>query len=184
MSKKNLPKAAICLVTNGILLAEQTDDFWETCRQNNIRLEISKYPVKKLNHKEINRLVAYHKIKVTWLDSTAIWHNLHLNINGDQNNIESFRYCPMSNNGANLYEGKIYPCPTIAYIHILNQYFHENFIVAEDDYIDIYKAKSMDEILDFLSHPIPFCRYCNVKKRDNIKWGVSEKDRNEWINEE
>jgi MoaA/NifB/PqqE/SkfB family radical SAM enzyme len=34
------------LVTNGILLANQPDEFWQSCRKNAIKIVISVYPIK------------------------------------------------------------------------------------------------------------------------------------------
>ena len=43
--------------------------------------------------------------------------------------------------------------------------------------IDIFKAKNKDEILEFMSRPIPFCRFCDVLRRKaGYKWETSEKD--------
>lgn len=56
------------------------------------------------------------------------------------------------------------------------------FKVSENDYIDIYKARNIDEILDFLTKPMPFCRYCDFTNISfGRKWAVSEKKLSEWI---
>ena len=45
---------------------------------------------------------------------------------------------------------------------------------TDRDFIDIYKAASAGEILSFLSAPIPFCRYCDIRHAENgVKWEVS-----------
>ncbi|MDR2121060.1 MAG: hypothetical protein LBP64_09360 [Tannerella sp.] len=47
--------------------------------------------------------------------------------------------------------------------------------------MDIYKAKDMDEIMNFLCRPMPFCLYCNKKGTIwDIGYGVSKKDIIEW----
>ena len=54
-------------------------------------------------------------------------------------------------------------------------------VKAKYDYIDIYKAKDKKEILEFLSKPVPFCRYCNVDNRKySFDFEKSNKDINEW----
>lgn len=184
IGSKYFPNAAFTIATNGILLLKQTDEFWKTCHQNNTQIEISNYPV-NLNRKEINRLSAQHQVKMIWLNqyTKAEWWSIKLDLTGCQDNKNSFKLCRMSNNTTNLYESKLYPCPTIAHAQHLNHYFNEHFVVTEDDYIDIYKAKSINEILDFLCKPVPFCRYCNIKNKNIIKWGHSKKERKEWIDE-
>ena len=184
IGRTHFPKTALDIVTNGIILPKQTSEFWETCRKNNIQVHISNYPL-QIKREEINILARKHKVKVIYLNNkTGLhWNNMKLDVNGGQNPQESFKLCSQSNFCINLYEGKIYTCPTIAYIKYLNDYFNENFIVSNEDYIDIYKVKSIDEILDFLCKPMPFCKYCNIKKQDKIKWDVSKKERKEWIDE-
>ena len=61
-------------------------------------------------------------------------------------------------------------------------YFKSNvFDTTEQNSIDIYKAKDIDEIVEFLNKPIPCCRYCLPNKEEQIQWGVSKKDISEWI---
>jgi hypothetical protein len=56
------------------------------------------------------------------------------------------------------------------------------FEVSENDRIDIYKAKDIGEILDFLAKPMQFCRYCDFSNISfGKKWAVSEKKLSEWI---
>jgi hypothetical protein len=63
----------------------------------------------------------------------------------------------------------------------LNLPFGKNLEVTQDDYMDIYKAKDMDEIMNFLCRPMPFCLYCNKKGTIwDIGYGVSKKDIIEW----
>ncbi|GHV07749.1 hypothetical protein AGMMS50229_15060 [Campylobacterota bacterium] len=69
-------------------------------------------------------------------------------------------------------------------VSILNNAFNESFEVSKKDYIDIYEAKSVKEISRFMSRPFPFCRYCNISNRThNNQWGVSKKEKSEWIDE-
>jgi hypothetical protein len=56
------------------------------------------------------------------------------------------------------------------------------FEITENDYIDIYKARNIDEVLDFFAKPAPFCRYCDFSKISfGRKWSVSERKLSEWI---
>jgi hypothetical protein len=81
-----------------------------------------------------------------------------------------------------LYKGKLYACPKIAYIQQFNSYFNQNLEVTQEDWIDIYKAESTNEIVDFLFKPKPFCRYCNMKGNVyNVKWKLSKREIAEWV---
>ncbi|WP_290881733.1 radical SAM protein, partial [Helicobacter sp.] len=46
ITRKYFPNSAIWLVTNGILLNKQPKEFWESCRENNIEIHPTKYPIK------------------------------------------------------------------------------------------------------------------------------------------
>ena len=76
---------------------------------------------------------------------------------------------------------KIYTCTVAPNIEHFNKYFNKNLPLCDNDGIDIYKVKSIDEILEFLSKPIPFCKYCNVNGRTfGHEWRRSEKLIEEW----
>jgi predicted aldo/keto reductase-like oxidoreductase len=80
-----------------------------------------------------------------------------------------------------LVNGKLFTCCYAAHISDFNKYFNQNLEITNKDYIDIYEANSIDEILRFLSQPIPFCRYCNWEKMEkSITWGMSKKEIIEW----
>jgi len=78
-----------------------------------------------------------------------------------------------------LQDGRIATCLNVLHIRYFNNYFKTNIEVLDTDTIDIYKVKSMDEILEFISKPVSFCKYCTGKSIP-IKWGISQKDISEW----
>ena len=79
-----------------------------------------------------------------------------------------------------MYDGKLYPCSPVAFIRHLNKKFNTNFIVAKDDYLDIYKIKNLNEIEEFLNKPrFTFCNYCN--SGEMYKWETTpEHTLSEW----
>lgn len=80
-----------------------------------------------------------------------------------------------------LANGKLSPCGAPFTNRHFNRYFgKEYFKISRRDYIDIYKAKDIQEIFRFLSRPIPFCRYCRPK-RCYIEYGTSKREMTEWI---
>ncbi|GHV86054.1 hypothetical protein AGMMS50230_16620 [Spirochaetia bacterium] len=109
-----------------------------------------------------------------------MWH-YPLDLKGQQNIAENFKYCGFANSCITLRDGRLYTCASAAHIKFFNDYFKTGLSVTEDDSIDIYKAKNAEEILNFLAAPIPFCRYCNVRGRTKgHKWNISRKDLAEW----
>lgn len=184
VARKCFPKGELTIVTNGVLLSKQSEAFWCNCRKNHVKIRISNYPI-RIDWEQINSLAKYYKVVVYYFfrDGVIKWGKMKLDLHGKQPILESFRRCSQSNECINLSKGKLFTCPVPAYIHHFNKYFGANLEVAADtaggDYIDIYKARSLHEILTFLSKPIPFCKYCAVENK-RIEWALSQKNIQEW----
>jgi MoaA/NifB/PqqE/SkfB family radical SAM enzyme len=181
ISRRYFPKSLITLNTNGVLLKKQNDDFWNNCNSNNIEIIITRYPI-KLDMDALRIKAAGHNVLLRYFVETVkdMW-KVPLNINGGGGGAGNFSGCQPANWCISLQDGRLFTCGTIPYIRHFNKYFGWNFKVSDNDCIDIFKAKDIDEILDFLCKPVPFCRYCN---QDDIvrhlEWGVSKKDISEW----
>jgi len=179
------PGRKLQIITNGILLTKMSEEFWLSCKNNDIIISLTYYPI-EINVENIRELAKSYCVELIFQDDTDIrektMYFTALDPSGKQNISESYRFCFMSNYCFVLENGKLYTCPIIAHMKYFNSYFAQNFKVSEIDYIDIYKAKSIDEILTFFCKPMPFCRYCNKKKRvSGLKWSVSKKDISEWM---
>ena len=180
----------IDLITNGILLHKQPDDFWEACKINNIRVVISEYPIElktetiKEKAKQFNVELKMNSEKNHFHETGSAnhWVKIPIDINGLQKNKRSFGKCPLAGNCFQLVKGKIFKCARIAYIDDFNATFNTRLKIGESDYVDIYEAKDIKEILYLLTKPASFCRYCKVDNTtwDN-KWKVSKKLLDEWI---
>jgi MoaA/NifB/PqqE/SkfB family radical SAM enzyme len=173
------------ILTNGTLLARQDDTFWQTCKTANAEIIITYYPI-KLDTEAIDSLVKKWDIKLSYTDydpnKNKTMFNLSLDKSGGQDILQSYLKCPMSNTCTILKDGKLYMCAISAYINIFNEYFNQDFSISEADYIDIYKIKTVDEIFEFISRPVPFCRYCTHKYEETrTEWKVSAKEISEWI---
>jgi MoaA/NifB/PqqE/SkfB family radical SAM enzyme len=156
----------IRIITNGILLLKQSPEFWESCKNNHIDIIISQYPV-KLNYDEIKRLGEKYGIIIIYRGNgeggNRVWRKFSLDISGKQNKIKNFRICASANTCTFLDDGKLATCCAPFLIRHFNKYFGQEIHTSENDYIDIYKAKNINEIFDFLRKPIPFCRYCSIR---------------------
>ena len=178
------------LVTNGILLPKQNDEFWIKCRDNYIRIVISEYPItieletikEKAKIFNVELKMYSNEIQYKATGSANQWAKIPMDINGLQDYRKSFFKCFLSGNCFQLVKGKIFKCARIAYINYFNKTYNQNMKITENDYIDIYKARDIDEILYSLSTPASFCRYC---KADEItwdnKWKVSKMELNEYL---
>jgi organic radical activating enzyme len=141
ITRKYFKEAKIQLVTNGILLYKEEENFWKKCNENSIIIQISNYPIK------INMDGIFEKsnlygvaIEVTESKTDEMFH-LKLDVEGNQNAIKSFNNCWIKNSCITLSGGKLFTCSIIPAIKHFNMYFDKDLIVEENDYIDIYKAK-------------------------------------------
>ena len=84
------------LVTNGILLTSQSDSFWESLRDINIRIMISRYPI-KLDTEKIETKAEQYGIEIVHTAKTADglgkWYKFPLDLTSSQNIREARRKC-------------------------------------------------------------------------------------------
>jgi MoaA/NifB/PqqE/SkfB family radical SAM enzyme len=175
-------QTSIKIVTNGILLVKQSGDFWKTCKENNIGISISKYPV-MLNFRLINDLAAQYGVQIIHLDNidkSDNWRSEPMDLSGLQNIKTNFIMCYKGNHCIQLKDGKLFTCQQAAYINHFNSFFNTRLEITEKDYISIYDDIAITDILRFLSKPIPFCRYCLIGDNYDRQWQISKKDISEW----
>ncbi len=172
-ARRHFPMSTIRLVTNGILLPSQPDSFWSCLSRNLIELSPTRYPV-DIDWKYVKDKCSEYRIPFGFFNNTDIRKTMTrftLDLTGRQDPRTSFRDCDCANNTVVLHDGRMYPCEIIPTVRHFNRYFDEEMEVTRNDSIDIYEARSMNEILSFLSKPVPFCRHCNVLNRvRGIEW--------------
>ena len=184
VARKYFPKTKISVVTNGILLLKQTDEFWNTCRDNRISVVNTRYPV-PLNSNKMREVAKMHGVKFKhhghsgFISKTST--RTPLDPEGKQDIDRNFRKCFHANNYCFLSKGKLFTCTVAPNIRHFNKFFNKNIPITDADYMDIYKAQNEEEVMLFLSRPKPICKYCYVEKRTaGHQWQKSEKDIREW----
>ena len=65
IARKNFISGEIDVYTNGLLLAQQPEEFWQTMRNNNIGLYVTCYPV-NLDHDKIKAIAEKFGINIYW----------------------------------------------------------------------------------------------------------------------
>jgi MoaA/NifB/PqqE/SkfB family radical SAM enzyme len=174
----------ICILTNGILLNRMSESFWRNCKKNRVVIRITKYPI-TMDFSIVEETARKHGVSLYYFEDTdsviKTTNYMPFDMAGKQNPDKSFKRCFVEAGFFRLHEGRLYPCCFIPSIHIFNAYFNKNIIVSEQDSIDIYKVNCIDEIFEFASRPLPFCRYCKTAAiRTQIPWRTSTKDISEW----
>ncbi len=183
MVRGHFPMGVIQFITNGILLLKKENDFWEACRENDIAIEVTKYPV-KFNYNRAEQIAKEHGVRYFYVNPKAVktLSKRPMDISGNQPILHNFINCPRANECIVLKHGKLYTCSAAAHAHIINDYFQLGMNLEEENGIDIYKAANCHEIMNFLAHPIPFCRYCGIDfAQTGYVWSQSEKKKEEWI---
>lgn len=184
------PEAYIDIVTNGVLVRTMPESFWDTLREQNTVLQLSAYPI-KLDYVELVKFVKSKGVDAfTFRGDGRIdtFTRKGLDPRGQQNMYASHLHCASSNT-TQLRKGKLYRCPATAYIYTINRKLREGdpsgpeetFRLHELDTLDIYKVKDAQEIYDFLSNAIPFCRYCTCSTITDVPWEKSQRDIREWV---
>jgi hypothetical protein len=172
------------IVTNGILLSQMNKHFWDTCRDNKIRIVVTNYPI-ILDKNSIKSLAKKYNVKLKmrlWGRNKHTWCRLPFDLSGEQDVNFNIKVCIFANSCIFLKNGKLSTCCLPLIASRFNDYFGKTMIGTEKDYIDIYKTDSITDIYQFLSKPIPFCRYCRMKDWEvGIEWGTSKKKLSEWV---
>jgi len=69
------PDTLIQLVTNGLLLLRQDEEFWQICRENNITLVNTRYPI-NLDYEKIKKLPKFIMFYLSITDSREKFQNI------------------------------------------------------------------------------------------------------------
>lgn len=184
MARKNFQKAKIEIATNGVLLLKQPESFWEICRENNISINVTKYPIsldfKAMEEKSAIYGVKYHYYGATdKVVKTLFQHKLSMTKTQDA--WTSYLLCGRANDCIYLQDGRLYTCTVAPTVRHFDKQFGTNLFNAVENSIDIYAAKSAQEIMEFLAKPIPFCSYCRIAETvSGIPWCKSKKTIDEW----
>jgi len=183
IARKNFPKSIIQLVTYGILLPRMIGSFWMRCKQFDIEIVCTKYPI-NLDFEKIEFIAKSKGVKFNYFGDTGTnirkSNKIPLNLKGEEKN--TYPICYHAVTCCSLSKGRIYPCTVAPNARHFNNYFNEKLELSEKDSINIYEAKTGQEIIDFIKKPIPFCRYCDIKNRSfNHGWEKSKREKLEWV---
>jgi molybdenum cofactor biosynthesis enzyme MoaA len=184
IARRHFPETDIGFMTNGLLLLKMAEIFWENLWQNNIAINLSRYPL-YLDVDKIREKAKKYNIKFDYVGGSdvpvkSMW-KYPLDIEGKQPLKRSYNICTQINRCVTMKDGIIYPCNTIAGIEHFNKYFKKNLEVSSQDILELRNVKDIHEVYEFLYTPKPFCKYCNRQGVEfGIKYGNSKRDISEW----
>lgn len=181
ITRQYFKHSLIRIVTNGIMLNEMSDEFWRECQINDISVEPTEYPI-GIDLESISEKAENFGVKYKIYHSASTMSRQPLAINGEYDCTENFDKCPQANNWIQLRNGKLFTCITAAHIQNLIGEFDLKIHISDKNYVDIYEAKSADEILERMASPIPLCRFCNLDGSvNNVPYSKTQKSRYEWM---
>lgn len=182
LTRKYFPVGIIHLVTNGILLTKMDEKFWEACREYQITVAPTRYPI-TVDYDSLQKMAQKNGVAFRYFGDVPRvggWVHPTIDLSGWRNEVHSFLHCWQANNCTVLKQGKLYPCPVISNITRFNKKFNTNMTVSKKDYIDIYEVQTLKEVMEFFAKPVPFCRFCNTFQNKVCDWGISKKKIEEW----
>jgi uncharacterized radical SAM superfamily Fe-S cluster-containing enzyme len=177
------PQSRVQIITNGLLLLAQKDVFWESVKKYNIVMTPTKYP--GVNWEKIENRAYEFGYKFDYFDFSGNTEKTSrkfcLDLSGGQDAKKSFKRCCLAACTVAVQNGRIATCSFVFNIRHFNKYFNRQIPVTAADSIDIYKAQSMQEIVDFVNRPIPLCRYCKSMGEEIVGgWRKTENKISEW----
>lgn len=191
--RREFPDSQLIILTNGVKLLElehgKNGNLWQACRDYNVHITVTVYPIKLDYGKIEDKAKEYgvslamssniHASELTKVVKISDRHTMDL-----EGGVEKFYCvnCLYFNKFNVLKDGKLYMCPIAAHSNILNEKFGIRLELSKDDALDICSVDSWEEIADFSSWHVPFCRYCDLKKwGHDSRWKKSRKTMDEYF---
>jgi Radical SAM superfamily/4Fe-4S single cluster domain len=177
--RRSFPQSKIWIVTNGVLLSKQPASFWLNCQADRIGIRVSRYPL-TLNLEAAQETAVRHGIEMLVSDPITSFFVEYVNVAGNSDPDRAFQTCRQMFFCPILRDGRLYLCAMPSTIHIFNSRYDADVPVVDEDSINIHGDVNGSDILDFLSHPSPICRWC-VPDSPEVKWSVGLKSKDDWV---
>lgn len=175
-TRKHFPYSSIHLVTNGLLLPKMKDDFWMSCREHHIIIDLTVYPPTVRDMEDMRKKADQWSIEVRSCIVTKF--HAQLNLAGDSDPVKAMKtcrsryYCPFLRNG------RLYTCSLPATAHYFNECFGSE--IPDAGYVDIYAKKMTGwKCIELLNQPSPACYFCSCDYSE-FEWQRSQRAKEEW----
>jgi len=181
-ARELIPGRTVSIITNGVLLTQMPESFWEACSRLQVHITISSYPI-NLDLFEIKCLASERGITVYISDrDKGAWSQYVMDLSGTQDMQKSFVNCENANERFILKDRYLYPCSVTACIEHFNKAFGQKLELRNEDRLDLFSDITAQDVLCFISTPVPFCRYCNREKlKLGQTWRLSERIIDEYL---
>lgn len=173
-----LPFSEIEIVSNGLLVPQQKETFFECCRKNSICISISGYKPTLLMKEKIRDVLEQNHVDY-FFRQDVISFGKNIDLRGEAKPEEAFKRCRESS--CHFFRGgKIYKCPFAA---LGNKFFrHYDLDIRLNSGTDIFEpGLDWDKLIMCLErNPVEACRYCGEEER--MEWETENNPKPEdWI---
>ena len=190
-TRKLFPYIGLSIFTNCKALLEKDNfNLFDIFKANNCSITYTNYVKANINYnliREITKAKGIYLINLSELDNnTSTQENkdsmylirLSKNIKGNLEDKKKLCECDCPS----LWQSKIYPCGTCAFIDTLNCAYKTKFERCSEDYIDI-KDFTCEKYFNFISKSVPFCKYCMNVPTIKIPWSQNKSTIGDYVSE-
>lgn len=180
LARKYFQWAKISLFTNGLLIPRMDERFWQICRDMDIVLAITRYPI-KFDYDKAEQICREKGVKTEIFSDRGLKESFYkFPLDSEKRQRPWLSHFRCSAFGCiTIDNGRIFPCSLSACVGHLNRRFGTDFKWEKGDYIDVEKLKDISEILHLRNRPVPFCGYC--KRFTFTEFGHSKRIKEEWV---
>ena len=178
--KQEFPNCNLGMLTNGLLLRNMNESFWNSCIKNNVKLKITCFPI--FSEDDIEQI---EHILNQWGIEYQLTRKIKFNkilIENNKSSMEEIIKACGCNNAYNLYDGYVSRCTVPMITELFNRKFGTN--LNTDRRLNIYESTAED-IISFLSTPNKSCTNCSAFPQ-KVLWEKASKypAKEDWIIEE
>lgn len=177
--KETCPETLVTIVTNGILLLKQSEEFWQACRDVGCRINVSLYGPVAAQRADIEAKGRRERVPIRINVSDVFFARMVPD--GSVCAKSAFRFCRRTTYCPYLREGRLYPCAQAYHIRDFARACKKE--LEADAGIDIHSSIGAVAILRYLLTPSVVCRYCKDRAR-LMRWRNSSHDVSEWLFDE
>ena len=175
--KRHFPNTKLGILTNGLLLPKMCGNFWEACRELDVRLSVTLFPILQESARaKLLVLLKTNGVDYRITDKHMFNKILTLRRGASMADIRNACGCK---GACNLFNGQVSRCTVPMVAPLLNERYGCNF--EESGRLNIHTATA-DEIVRFLSTPNDSCANCTDSPQ-KIEWslGVGSPEIGDWI---
>ena len=179
-----LPNTKITINTNGLLLYRMTSQFWQACRECDVTILITPYPVVSVwKYFLAFWLVRKNHIRLKKYEWCREFRHQLLSQQPRTTDLRQISSCYLrcKIHCTQVRDATLWPCAYAAYFFSLNERFGTSFKSAPADCLPLSDDLTATDVRLWLFRAKPFCSHCGFLSAKKVKWHISKCERGEWV---